>query len=278
MYILANVAASAASQRFGAPDDASAGRGRSYAQTRSPGWTSAFRELLRSMRRAAPVVDPSSQAASCAAVAARMRARVGGVRWGGGASLHAALAHQLHGMDTSDAPRAQRKIPNSGFKRQEATLRNFHRAAKLAEIGSSLISPKNSSRKFQTHISNSDEQIPKHARQNSEDCRFPVSRNKVRSRGHRFIGTDFSILVSEFKFPPLSRIWDASHFSFLDSRCKSKDAHGVEIAQFQFLISRFTILVSKREFQKGPCTSQTRRFLISHFSFLVSKEPSFHGI
>ena len=49
MYMLANVAASAESQRFGATDDASAGRGRSYAQTRSPGWTSAFRGLLRSM-------------------------------------------------------------------------------------------------------------------------------------------------------------------------------------------------------------------------------------
>ena len=62
-------------------------------------------------------------------------------------------------------------------------------------------------------------------RQNSEDCRFRVSRNTVQSRGHRFLGTDFPILVSEFKFPPRSRIWHASHFSFLDSRCKSKDAH-----------------------------------------------------
>ena len=131
------------------------------------------------------------------------------------------------------------------------------------EIGSSLFFAKNSGRKFQTHISNSGEQIPKHARQNSEDCRFPVSRNKVRSRGHRFLGTDFSILVSEFKFPPRSRIWDASHFSFLDSRCKSKDAHGLEIAQFQFLISRFTILVSKRPLHiPNPP--------VPHFSFLVS--------
>ena len=150
----------------------------------------------------------------------------------------------------------------------------FRATAKLLEIVRSLIFANNSSRKFQTHISNSGEQIPKHARQNSEDCRFPVSRNKVRSRGHRFLGTDFSILVSEFKFPPLSRIWDASHFSFLDSRCESKDAHGLEIAQFQFLISRFTILVSKRPLHiTNP--------LVPHFSFLVSgvsKEPSFHGI
>eukprot|EP00964_Phaeocystis_antarctica_P062124 scaffold37178_cov60-Phaeocystis_antarctica.AAC.1 len=109
--------------------------------------------------------------------------------------------------------------------------------------------------------------------QNSEDCRFPVSRNKVRSRGHRFLGTYFPILVSEFKFPPRSRIWDASHFSFLDSRCKSKDAHGLEIAQFQFLISQFTILVSKRPLHiPNPP--------VPHFSFLVSGfkgSPPFMG-
>ena len=79
----------------------------------------------------------------------------------------------------------------------------------------------------------------------------------------QFLCTDFPILVSEFKFPPRSRIWDASHFSFLDSRCKSKDAHGLEIAQFQFLISRFTILVSKRPLHiPNPP--------VPHFSFLVS--------
>ena len=137
--------------------------------------------------------------------------------------------------------------------------------AKLVEIATSLIFAKNSGRKFQTHISNSGEQIPKHARQNSEDCRFPVSRNKVRSRGHRFIGTDFSILVSEFKFPPRSRIWDASHFSFLDSRCKSKDAHGLEIAQFEFQISRFTTMVSKRPLQIPNPPAPRFSFRVSGF-------------
>ena len=175
----------------------------------------------------------------------------------------------------NDARRAQRKIQNSGFKAGQDEVPVFisQTTAKLEEIGSSLIFAKNSGRKFQTHISNSGEQIPKHARQNSEDCRFPVSRNKVRSRGHRFLGTDFPILVSEFKFPPRSRIWDASHFSFLDSRCKSKDAHGLEIAQFQFLISRFTILVSKRPLHiPNPP--------VPHFSFLVSGfkgSPPFMG-
>ena len=45
--MLANVVTSAASQRFGAPDDAHAARGTSYAQTFNPGWTPAFRGLLR---------------------------------------------------------------------------------------------------------------------------------------------------------------------------------------------------------------------------------------
>ena len=156
----------------------------------------------------------------------------GGGGWVGGGGHPCMLPSLTSSMGWTQATRRALKgkfqIPVSKGK----TLRNFHGAAKLAEIGSSLISPKNSSRKFQTHISNSGEQIPKHARQNSEDCRFPVSRNKVRSRGHRFLGTDFSILVSEFKFPPRSRIWDASHFSFLDSRCKSKEAHGLEMTQF----------------------------------------------
>jgi len=70
--MLANVVTSAASQRFGAPDDAQAARGTSYAQTCSPGWTPAFRGLLRGCR-AAPAVGPTAEAASCAAVAARAR-------------------------------------------------------------------------------------------------------------------------------------------------------------------------------------------------------------
>ena len=153
------------------------------------------------------------------------------------------------------------------------------------EIASSLIFAKNFGRKFQTHISNSGGQIPKEARQNSEACRFPVSRNKVRSRGHRFLGTDFSILVSEFKFPARARIWDASHFSILDSRYKSKDDHGLEMTQFSFLISRFTILASKRPlhipnppvphfsvlvsgFKEGPLSWDLRR---AHFSIPISR-------
>eukprot|EP00964_Phaeocystis_antarctica_P031066 scaffold17583_cov92-Phaeocystis_antarctica.AAC.3 len=108
---------------------------------------------------------------------------------------------------TRGALKGKSKIPVS--KRDKTSLTGIYFSANRQisgdrEDGSSLIFAKNSGRKFQTHISNSGEQIPKHARQNSEDCRFPVSRNKVRSRGHRFLGTDFPILVSEFKFPPRS--------------------------------------------------------------------------
>ena len=138
---------------------------------------------------------------------------------------------------------------------------------------SSLIFAQNSGRRFQTHISNSGEQIPKHARQNSEGGRFPVSHYKTRSRGHRFLGTDFSILISEFKFPARPRIWEASHFSFLDSQCKSKDAHGLEIAQFEFLISRFTILVSKRPLQIPNPPAPRFSFRVSGFQ----RRPPFMG-
>ena len=86
--MLANVATSAASQRFSASDDAQAAT--SYAQTCSPGWTPAFRGLLRGCR-AAPTVGPTAEAASCAAVAARARNVWCGLGVGGvGASLRPA--------------------------------------------------------------------------------------------------------------------------------------------------------------------------------------------
>ena len=67
--MLANVVTSAAIQRFGAPDDAQAARGTSYAQTCSPGWTPAFCGLLRGCR-AAPAVGPTAEAVSCASALA----------------------------------------------------------------------------------------------------------------------------------------------------------------------------------------------------------------
>ena len=105
--MLANVATSAASQHFSAPDHAQAARGTSYAQTCNPGWTPAFRGLLRGCR-AAPAVGPTAEAASCAAVAARARNVWCGLGVGGvGASLRPALAGRLIRTDErSSAARA----------------------------------------------------------------------------------------------------------------------------------------------------------------------------
>ena len=88
------------------------------------------------------------------------------------------------------------------------------------------------------HVSNSGEQIPKRARHNSQDCRFPVlvTKIKVWSGGHRFLNSCFS----EFSFP------------VLDSQYKPRDDDGLEITQFSFLIPRFTVLASKRPLQIRP--------------------------
>ena len=104
--MLANVATSAASQRFSAPDDAQAARGTSYAQTCSPGWTPAFRGLLRGCR-AAPAVGPTAEAASCAAVAARARnvwCGLGVAGWGHPCVLPSLAASS--GRTSGRAPRA----------------------------------------------------------------------------------------------------------------------------------------------------------------------------
>ena len=159
--MLANVATSAASQRFSAPDDAQAARGTSYAQTCSPGWTPAFRGLLRGCR-AAPAVGPTAEAASCAAVAARARnvwcgLGVGG--WGHPCVLPSLAASS--GRTSGRAPRGASDFWFPGAKKAS-------QAASLSEIAISLNCEQNSARKFQTGVSNSGPQIPKHARQNSE--------------------------------------------------------------------------------------------------------------
>ena len=159
--MLANVATSAASQRLSAPDDAQAARGTSYAQTCSPGWTPAFRGLLRGCR-AAPAVGPTAEAASCAAVAARARnvwcgLGVGG--WGHPCIL-SSLAASSRRTSGSSAARRFRFLVSRGKKGQPGPS--------LSEIEISLNCGQNSARKFQTGVSNSGPQIPKHARQNSE--------------------------------------------------------------------------------------------------------------
>ena len=159
--MLANVATSAASQRFSAPDDAQAARGTSYAQTCSPGWTPAFRGLLRGCR-AAPAVGPTAEAASCAAVAARARNVWCGLGVGGWG--HPCVLPSLAASSGRTSGRAPRALPSSGFRGQKRPASG----TSLSEMAISLNCEQNSTRKFQTGVSNSGAQIPKHARQNSE--------------------------------------------------------------------------------------------------------------
>ena len=150
--MLANVAASAASQRFGAPEDAPARCGRSYAHGRSPGWRSAFRGLLRGM--------------PC-------RTSSWSHRW---------------------------------------------------EIVISLSCEQNSAPKFQSGVSNSGFQIPKHARQNSE-----VTENSC-----------FTLQK------PVERPQNSSR-RFLDSRfCFRVPFRGWNLGRFPFPISRFSVQIQGR--------------------------------
>ena len=117
--------------------------------------------------------------------------------------------------------------------------------------------------------------------------RFHASRYKTRSGGHRFLGADFSILVSQFKFPVRTGKWETPRFSFLVSHYKPRDGKGQDITHFSFLVSNFPILASKGDlahpksigfsvlvsrfrFHAGPpfLVSQTITFLNSCFSFL----------
>ena len=112
-------------------------------------------------------------------------------------------------------------------------------------------------------ITNSGEQIPKLAQQNSETCRFLVSHYIARRGGRRFLRTVFSILVSGFNFSLRDGILDPAHFSFLDSRFKPEEDHSPEITKFSFLISRFKIQASKRPMQ-------IPKPLVPRFTFRVS--------
>ena len=156
--MLANVATSAASQRFSAPDDAQAARGTSYAQTCSPGWTPAFRGLCAAAVPHQQLVPPSRRPAAPRWLRERATS---GVDWGWGgvgASLRPALAGRLI---RTDSGRARRALPSSGFQGQKGQ-------PLLSEIAISLNCEQNSAGKFQMGVSNSVPQIPKHARQNSE--------------------------------------------------------------------------------------------------------------
>ena len=81
---------------------------------------------------------------------------------GVGASLHPALAGRL--IETDERIERRAALPSSGFQGQKKASP----APSLSEIAISLNCGLNSARKFQTGVSNSGAQIPKHARQNSE--------------------------------------------------------------------------------------------------------------
>ena len=145
---------------------------------------------------------------------------------------------------------------------------------KLAEIVSSLIFAQNSGRKFQMHISNSGEQIPKHARQNSEGGRFPVSHYKTRSRGHRFLGADFTILVSEFKFPARPRICGRTHmsyFSILDANLQGRPQPGDRT----ILVLDFT--VHNSGFKKDLADPKPAGSSFQIYRFWFQRGPPFMG-
>ena len=160
--MLANVATSAASQRLSAPDDAQAARGTS-----------------RTPRRAAQVGHQPSVGCCAAAVPHQqlvppprrpaaprwLRERAtSGVDWGwGGGGILASCPRWPPHRDGRAVER-RAALPSSGFQGQKKASP----APSLSEIAISLNCGLNSARKFQTGVSNSGPQIPKHARQNSE--------------------------------------------------------------------------------------------------------------
>ena len=107
--------------------------------------------------------------------------------------------------------------------------------------------------------------------------RLPISRDKTGGRGRIFLATGFSILVSAFEFPSGAGIWDASHFRFLDSRCKSRVGDGQEMTSFPVSDSDFPILGANPGSVKGRRLHHSRfRILISRFP--VQNRPSPHGV
>ena len=80
---------------------------------------------------------------------------------GVGASLRPALAGRLIETDERVERRGASEFWFPGAKKASP-------ASSLSEIAISLNCEQNSARKFQTGVSNSGPQIPKHARQNSE--------------------------------------------------------------------------------------------------------------
>ena len=118
-------------------------------------------------------------------------------------------------------------------------------------------------------------QIPASRSQNKPSrilwvLRLHASRDKLLRRAGGFLASGFRIHVCEFKFPPMTGIWDVD-FSFLDSRFKTHDGRGVEITDFSSQLSRFTFPTSTR---RSHTTNPTPfRFLVSRFQGFKTVPP-----
>ena len=158
-----------------------------------------------------------------------------GVDWGWGGWGHPCVLPSLAASSGRTSGRAPRALPSSGFRGQKRPAS----CLSLAEMAISLNCEQNSTRKFQTGVSNSGPQIPKHARQNSEVPEITYFSRQNRGGGGRiFLATGFSILVSAFEFTARAGIWDASHFWFLDSQCKTTPNHVLLGSHFAFSCSK----------------------------------------
>ena len=116
-------------------------------------------------------------------------------------------------------------------------------------------------------------QIPASRSQNKPSrilwvLRLHASRDKLLRRAGGFLASDFRINVCEFKFPPITRVWDVPDFSFLDSRFKTHDGRGVEITDFSSQLSRFTFPASTRRSHTTNPTAFRFSFRDSRFKIV----------
>ena len=144
----------------------------------------------------------------------------------------------------------------------------------LLKIAISLNCAQNSVSKFQTGVSNSGAQIPKHARQNSEvpqiscfSLQNPQRRPQISWR--RFLNSRFSVQVP-------GPDWKMGDPPFLISRFSLQTQGRQGAGHYTFLIFGFKFPNSS--FKRGPCTSQIHWLLGSRFAFPVSRWASIPGI
>ena len=122
----------------------------------------------------------------------------------------------------------------------------------------------NSKRTFQIQSSRSQNMPGRILR--AADFQFLVTKSGAEAKGLSAQMSQFSFLSSSSR--PGRRIWEASHFLFLNSRCKSKDAHSASVqpGPCTILVSDFTC--HDTVFQNGPCM-QIPNPPVPRFSFMV---------